>query len=254
MKKKYIVTGASGFLGTNVVIKLLSANEKVRILIFHNEKIEGFDISKVEVVEGDICDKDSLKTLFKNDDNYELIFIHCAGIITIASKNDDRVYNVNVNGTKNVVNLCKENHVKRLIYISSVHAFNEIPIGKKIVETKKFVINKLEGVYSKTKAEATKYVLASNGNDLETIVLHPSGIIGPNDYKNGSFTTLLSNFMLKKQPVIVKGGYDYVDVRDVALAIISATKNGVPGENYIISNTEHSIKYLLDLCLCLLHF
>src|SRR5574344_2076599 len=125
MKKLFVVTGASGLLGNNLVKKLLNLHEKVRVLLLPNEKIQNLDPNKIEIVYGDVRNIDSLKPLFKKEENQEIVFIHSAGIITISNKNDDNVYNVNVNGTRNIVELCKNNKVNKFIYINSVHAIEE---------------------------------------------------------------------------------------------------------------------------------
>lgn len=246
MKELFIVTGSSGLLGNNLVRKLLELQKKVRVLLLPNEKISGIDQSQVEVVYGDVRDIESLKPLFKRQEKEKLICIHCAGIITISNKNDNRVYDVNVNGTQNIVNLCKEHKVEKLIYVSSVHAITEKPNKELIREIDVFEPDKLKGVYSKTKAMATNIVLDSAKEGLNACVVHPSGIIGPNDYYTGNFTELIISFLKNKLPVIVSGGYDFVDVRDVCDGIISAVDKGRKGECYILSNKFYSVKELTD--------
>ena len=103
-------------------------------------------------------------------------------------------------------------------------------------------------MYAKTKAEAAKYVLdAVKNKNLNACIIHPSGIIDPNDFGNSHLTQLVKEVTNGKLFACVKGGYDFVDVRDVADGVISACKNGTNGECYILSNRYISIKKLCDL-------
>lgn len=126
------------------------------------------------------------------------------------------MYEVNVQGSKNVVIACKECHVKRLVYTSSVHAIPEKKKGKIITETKTFSQDLVKGTYAKTKAEATKYILSQVSDDLEIVVIHPSGVIGPYEYIPSNLGQLIIDCANKKIGAYLNGGYNFVDVRDVA--------------------------------------
>ena len=143
MKRVYIITGVGGHLGNTVARELLAAGETVRGFALPNEDVTmlyGDAVSDaVSIVRGDVRDKPSLEPLFyglKAED--EVFFIHCAGIVSVATKYDQRVVDVNVRGTENVVSLCKEHNVKKLVYISSVHALPELPHGNIFHEVEGF--------------------------------------------------------------------------------------------------------------------
>lgn len=242
MSEIFLVTGAAGHLGSAVIRELKKMNKNIRGLILKGEKNvpEGID-----VFYGDVTDKNSLKDFFEKKED-DLIVIHCAGIVSIASKYSQKMYDVNVNGTKNIVDLCIENNVKKLVYISSVHAIPEKPKGLTIFETKNFSQDKVIGNYAKTKAEATKYVLKSSEN-LNLSIIHPSGICGPYDYGRGHVTTLVKDYYNGKLVAGIKGGYDFVDVRDVAKGIISCVEKGRSGECYILSNKYFSVKDIMKM-------
>ena len=123
MKKIYIVTGANGHLGSTIMRFLKRRGEEARGLILPSES--GEDSSKIHYIKGDVRDRDSLEPLFAGIKNREIVVIHTAGIIDISEKVSERMYDVNVNGTKNIIELCKEFFVKRLVYVSSVHAIPE---------------------------------------------------------------------------------------------------------------------------------
>lgn len=247
MKRKFMITGAAGFLGSNLVKRLLQEQDKVRVLLLPNEVIKGVPNDKLEVVYGDVTDLESLKPFFEKENNTEQICIHCAGIITISNKNGNNVYNVNVNGTKNIIKMCLKNHIDKLIYVSSVHAIKELPKDEIITETNDFSPNYVDGLYAKTKAEATACALDAAKEGLNAIVVHPSGIIGPYDYSKGNTTSLFIAHGNGKLPAIVKGGYDFVDVRDVCEGIVSAVDHGRKGECYILSNKYITIKDMINI-------
>jgi len=245
----YIVTGAAGHLGSHVVQKLLMQGSQVRILLLPNETCPRFiDTNRFLLKEytGDVCDITSLKRLFDHKESRETIVIHCAGIISITKKEDPRVYDVNVAGTANIIGMCRRYAVKRLVYISSVHAIPVQPHGQTMKEIKEFDPDKVHGYYDKTKAAATRLVLDAGKTGLDTVVLHPSGIIGPFGLPTGNMSHLIKKFLSGKLPLVIHGGYDFVDVRDVADGILSAALKGKKGECYILSNRFVGFNELFD--------
>jgi len=130
--------------------------------------------------------------------------------------------------------------------VSSVHAIPELTKGRTICEIDRFDPDKVKGFYAKTKAAATDIVLRAAKDGLDAVVVHPSGIMGPNDFALGYSTQLVLEYLSGGLVAGIKGGYDFVDVRDVAAGIISAAKRGRRGECYILSNTFISVRRMLD--------
>ena len=114
-----------------------------------------------------------------------------------------------------------------------------------MAETTAFSPQAVSGPYAKTKAEATALVLAAAKNGLNACVVHPSGIVGPEDYNLGSISSMIISYCRGRLPLGVEGGYDFVDVRDVASGILACCEKGVPGECYILSSEYVSIRTLL---------
>ncbi|MDD3383609.1 MAG: NAD-dependent epimerase/dehydratase family protein [Bacilli bacterium] len=247
MERLYIVTGANGHLGTALLKLLDKNNSKVRALILQNDIIHEKYSKNIEFYYGDVTVKDTLNSIFSNIEMYETVVIHCAGIVSIASKFDTNVFNVNVNGTKNIADLALENKVKRFIYISSVHAFEELKKGKTIKEVKRFNPDKVVGLYAKTKAIASNYVLDKVNEGLDAIIIHPSGIFGPYDYGKSHSSQFLIDYANGDLKVSLNGGYDFVDVRDVAKGVLSAVDKGKKGECYILSNDFFKVNDLMNL-------
>lgn len=248
MKRIYIVTGASGFLGNNIIRMLEhDDNAEVRAFVLNGESISSLNNLKCSIYYGDVTKADTLNSVFDGCDGIEIFVIHCAAVVYIKSKYNSRVYDVNVNGTKNIVDKVLEYNAK-LIYVSSVHAIPEKSNGELISEVSIFNPDDVVGLYAKTKAEAARYVMDSvKDKGLNACIVHPSGILGPYDFSNSHLTALVMEIVRGKLPMCVKGGYDFVDVRDVAKGIIMACDKGKKGECYIMSGEFVSIKKLADL-------
>ncbi|MCL2707659.1 MAG: NAD-dependent epimerase/dehydratase family protein [Defluviitaleaceae bacterium] len=245
-KRVYILTGAAGHLG-GAVAKILQENgETVYALCLSGEKHvpEGLGL---RVFYGDVTDIGSLDKIFERGAGAELIVVHCAGIVSISSGFDEKVYDVNVNGTKNVIALCERHGVKKLIYVSSVHAIPEKPEGETITEVNVFDPDGVTGLYAKTKAEASQCVLdyAKRGNFA--CVVHPSGLVGPGDYGRGHITQLIIDYYKGRLASLVKGGYDFADVRDVAAGVVSCCERGACGECYILSGSYRTIVEIIGI-------
>lgn len=246
MKRIYIVTGASGFLGNNIIRMLEhDDNAEVRAFVLNGESISSLNNLKCSIYYGDVTKADTLNSVFDGCDGAEIFVIHCAAVVYIKSKYNTRVYDVNVNGTKNIVDKVLAYNAK-LIYVSSVHAIPEKSDGDLISEVSIFNPDDVVGLYAKTKAEAARYVMDSvKDKGLNACIVHPSGILGPYDFSNSHLTALVREIIRGKLPMCVKGGYDFVDVRDVAKGIIMACDKGKKGECYIMSGEFVSIKNLL---------
>ena len=245
METEFLVTGAAGHLGINLLNELIKRKIKVKALIRENSSKEKYIPKNVKIVYGDVLNADDVNK-FLAYDGYDHIVVHCAGIVSISSKYDENVYNTNVNGTKNIIDLSIKNHVKRFIYVSSVHAIQEKPKGVIISETTDFDPQKVHGLYAKTKATATNYVLKQK-DKIEIVVVHPSGILGPFDYGHSHLVAMITDYCNGRLTAALKGGYDFVDARDVANGIVEAALKSKSGECYILSNKYYSIKEILTL-------
>lgn len=245
MKKIVIVTGASGHLGSAIIQLLRNTKVEIRGLVLPNENID--KIEGVTYYEGNVCDKDSLIPIFSNLKNKEVKVIHTVGLIDIEEGNYQKMFDVNVLGTENIIALCQEFHVKRLLYVSSVHAISESGDLKVIKEVNHFSPDEVEGDYAKTKAIASQLVMDAGQEGLDVILTHPSGIIGPHGNSKDYLIQLISNYINRTLPASVKGGYDFVDIRDVAKGCVLALEKGIKGSCYILSNRHYEIDELLEM-------
>ena len=214
MNRLYIVTGAAGHLGNTIIRMLKERKVAVRGLILPSETVTPGE--NVTYFQGDVRDGASMEPLFAGCEEQETIVIHTAGIVDISGSVSPALYNVNVNGTRNIVELCLRHKVKRLVYVSSVHAIPEKDQDHVLSEVREFSAEAVHGGYAKTKAEATQAVLDATKRGLDAVVVHPSGIIGPYDDVGNHLVQMVSDYISGKLPACVRGGYDFVDVRDVA--------------------------------------
>ncbi|MDO4566150.1 MAG: NAD-dependent epimerase/dehydratase family protein [Oscillospiraceae bacterium] len=244
MDTVYLVTGAGGFLGGQIVERLVAQKKRVRALLMPGDSAREHLLYNVELFEGDVRDRASCAEAFDTG-GAPLKVVHAAGIVTIASKHDELVREINVGGTANIISLCEEYRVQKLVYISSVHAIPEKPRGEVMSETDTFSPDLVEGLYAKTKAEATALALAAARRGLDVSVVHPSGLCGPGDRGRSYLKQLIIDYVSGGLSAGVEGGYDFADVRDVADGIVSCLEKGRRGECYILSGRYVSVRELL---------
>ncbi len=249
MNRIYIVTGAGGHLGRHIVQQLLDEGQAVRAFLLTGEKMPlGKNSPLLRCYWGDVRDKETLRPLFAGLAGQQIVVVHAAAVIDITTKVSPLAYEVNVLGTKNMVESALQYGVYRFIYVSSVHAIAEPACSQLIRETRQFSPSTVEGGYAKTKAEAAALVIrATQQQGLPGILLHPTGIIGPMDAGNNNLVTAIKNYVQGSLRICPKGGYDFVDVRDVASACIAAADKGRVGEPYILSGRYYRISELFDM-------
>ncbi|MBI5946232.1 MAG: SDR family oxidoreductase [Chloroflexi bacterium] len=237
----WLVTGATGHVGNVLVRKLLERGEKVRALILPGECRESISGLNVEAFEGDVLNLDSV---FQSMRGVKGIF-HLAGVISIMPGENPFVHRVNVDGTKNILRAAMECGNKKLIYTSSIHAIQRVTDGV-IDERVPYDMNNPYGAYDRSKAEATLEVLNAAQSGLDAVVVCPTGVIGPYDFRGSMMGAVIHDAAASKPTLYVDGAYDFVDVRDVADGLISAAENGKRGESYILSGHKITVRYLLE--------
>ena len=244
MKKMYLVTGAAGFLGGTVCRQLIDRGDKVRAFVLPNDPAIKFVPEEAEICEGDLRDMASLERFFTVDSDTETVVLHIASIVTVDPGFNQKVIDVNVGGTQNIIDLClSHKECRKLVYCSSTGAIPETQKGTAIRETDNFDADKVEGCYSQSKAMATQLVLdAVRKRGLNACVVHPSGIMGPEDYAVGETTGTLIKIINGDMPMGIDGSFNLCDVRDLAHGTIMAADKGTTGSCYILGNDEVSFK------------
>lgn len=237
-----LVTGAAGHIGNVLVRELLADGCRVRALVLPGEDLKALEGLDVEIFEGDVLDPSTLERAF---DGVDYVF-HLAGIISIMPGQDGLMRRVNVEGTKNIIHAAKKAHVKRMVHTSSIHALSRKWKGC-IDECVPFDMHNAAGEYDRTKAEASLEVLKAVREGLDAVIVCPTGVIGPYDYRGSEMGDLLRSFMRRKPHFMIDGAYDFVDVRDVARGLILACERGRQGEVYILSGWQVKIFQLKQM-------
>ncbi len=235
---KVAVTGGNGLVGANLVRLLVDKGYKVKALVHHNANaLKGPDI---EILKGDILDEKILTRLFTGVD----VVFHAAAIISIGGFSYKTIYKANVEGTRQVFYAAKKSGVKTMVHFSSIDALQP-PENDKWFSEACIPATRSVSYYKKTKALAQRWLQQQKGNGMKVVVLNPTAIFGPYDFKPSFIGEFMIKVMHKKLPAIVNGGYNWVDVRDVAIAAVSAAEKGKDGENYLVPGHWASLKEMI---------
>lgn len=226
---KTAITGATGHLGANLIRLLLEEGRNLRVMVRDDLRaLEGLD---VETVRGDVTDPGSLERLFSGADTV----LHLAGRISITGAEDPGLPATNVEGVRRVVDACVATGVRRLVHVSSIHAFSSKPNEEVLDETRELALGDHHKPYDRSKAGGQLEAFKGIDRGLEVIVVNPTAIIGPHDFKVSAMGKVMLDIYHRRLPALVDGGYNWVDVRDVAKGIVLAEEKGNSGESYLIS-------------------
>lgn len=239
-----LVTGARGHIG-NVLVKQLFDRgcRDLRLTV------QGGDASCIEPYAKEIvrCDIRDARTVCNAVRGCTDVF-HVAGYIHMAGSNAQKLYDINVGGVKNIIEACIRHGVRRLVYVSSIHAL--IPSADNVIdETINPDLSLCSDAYSRTKLAGTLDVMdACEKRGLNAVAVYPTGVIGPHDYRDSMSGSMVKKYMKAKgTQLCFSGKYDFVDVRDVADGIIRAWQYGQMGEGYILSGEECTISQMIQL-------
>jgi dihydroflavonol-4-reductase len=189
---------------------------------------------------GDVQDIDSLRPLVRGAD----LAFHLAGCISLESRNAARAIAVNVGGTANMAKACLDEGIGRLIHFSSIHAYDDAPGNGPIDEARKQMADPSRPRYGLSKAAGEREVLEAVDQGLDAVIVNPTGVLGPRDFKGSRMGKVLASLAYGRMPVVPVAGYDWVDARDVAEGAIAAATKGRKGQRYILSGTWASLKDL----------
>lgn len=238
-----LVTGATGHIG-NVLVRLLQERgERVRAMVMPGEDPAPLNGLDVEIIQADVLDYQSLLNAF---DHIDVVY-HLAGIISILPGKDHMLHAVNVIGTRNVIQAARSCGVRRLVYTSSIHALKRVPDGVLIDETVPFDIEHALSSYDSSKASASLDVLEAVHAGMDAVIVCPTGVIGPYDFRRSELGQLILDCVEQKPMFYVDGAYDFVDVRDVAQGLILAGDKGRCGESYILSGERIAVLDIIKI-------
>jgi dihydroflavonol-4-reductase len=234
-----LVTGASGFLGNELVKQLVANNESVRIIVRPSSDISHLASikDKIEIVEADILDVPSLEMAF---DGVEKIY-HSAAVIGYDSSFYDAMYKCNIEGTANVVNIALSKGIKKLLHVSSIAAIGGKP-NDLISEETKWEKNEWTTHYGITKMLAEREVWRAEQEGLEVVMVNPGIILGSSSNENKATMRVFKRIASGKMPFYSNGTNGFIDVRDVARICIQLMNSPVNSERFILINQNLSFK------------
>ncbi|MCC6698336.1 MAG: NAD-dependent epimerase/dehydratase family protein [Candidatus Hydrogenedentes bacterium] len=223
------VTGASGHVGANLVRMLLDRGDHVRALIHRDRRA----VAELDVEEciGDLHDMPSVQKLV---DGAEAVF-HLAANITLKRDRQRTAWRTNVDGARNVAEACLRAGVRRLVHFSSIHALSPYPQDALVTESRPLAVDGRLPAYDRSKAAAEQAVVDAVTRGLDAVIVNPTAMIGPYDFRPSYLGSVLIDVVRGKLPVLVRGGFDWVDVRDVSVGALAAMERGTSGERYLLS-------------------
>ena len=235
MSVKYLVSGGEGALGKTVISMLLQRGEKVRVLMSELSDTRIYrNNPNIEICYGISTDKDSMREFFELDDPRSAVLFHTDEYVSLSDSTNLTMRRVNVIGAENIVDMCLKRKVGKLVYLSSAYALNPEVSGDSI--TIHFDRNKVEGEYAKSKAEAAAYVMEKVAlNRLNAVMVLPTFIIGPGYSEDYEINKVLNSYLNNGTIPPKGGGRAFVDVRDVANAMLTLADKGEAGAGYIVS-------------------
>ncbi|MEK7355470.1 MAG: NAD-dependent epimerase/dehydratase family protein, partial [Bdellovibrionota bacterium] len=240
---KVLVTGATGFLGGWLGKRLLDEGCDVRIIKRPNSNLDEIEGLKLDIASGDVTDLESLRAASRGVDTV----FHLAGLIGYSRSQRAAMDLVNVQGTANVIQACRDAEVRKLVHLSSVVAIGASYDGKILNEDSPYNVGHLNLGYFETKHQAEELVVAAAKSGLvDAVMVNPSTIYGPADAKKGSRGTQLK-IARGKFPIYPPGGVSIVAVEDVIDAIIAVWQRGRTAERYIVSGENLLIKETFDI-------
>jgi dihydroflavonol-4-reductase len=222
------ITGGSGHIGANLCRYLVTTGHSVKVLINRTRKsLEGIPLEKIP---GNLLNKKSLESLVDGSD----IVIHLAATISISGMTDRDLLAINIEGTKNLLEVIKKFPVNRFIHFSSIHALIQEPFDEILDESRILALDD-QILYNRSKAMSEKIVIEAFQDGLDGLIINPTSVVGPYDFGPSLMGRALIQICKNKLPGLVAGGYDWVDVRDIVSGTVAAIEKGRTGERYLLS-------------------
>jgi dihydroflavonol-4-reductase len=238
---RYLVTGATGFLGRHLVRQLLADEHEV-VALCRNANAPGdqwLGDAGATIRLGDVLDAESIRDAAAGCDG----LFHCAGKVSRDPADAESLYRVHVDGTKTTLDAAREAGVKRTVIASTsgVVAVTDDPdeIRDEDAETPTEMISRWP--YYRSKLFAERAALERNADDFEVVSVNPSLLLGPGD-ERGSSTEDVRLFLERKVPFCPGGGIAFVDARDAAAALRSAMASGRPGRRYLVNAANMTLE------------
>jgi nucleoside-diphosphate-sugar epimerase len=249
-----LVTGSTGLVGTHLLLELVKRHNKIRathrassnlqavldtFALYVDDPLPSYD--KIEWIEADVTDFD---TLLPALDGVDYVY-HTAAFVSFDPKDSHAMIRSNVEGTANLVNACLEKKVEKLCYVSSTAALGNAPVGEQITEDMIWSHSKNRSLYSISKYQSEMEIWRGMAEGLQAVIVNPSIIIGPGDWKRSS--SYLFSAVWKGMKFYTEGVTGYVDIRDVVQAMTTLMDGDFTSERYTVSAENLSYRQVLEM-------
>ncbi|MBR4237663.1 NAD-dependent epimerase/dehydratase family protein [bacterium] len=237
----YVITGATGHIGNNLVRLLLEKGETVKVIV---RKIdESIKDLNVEYIIGSFTNEAILREAINPGD----IVIHLAAHLDFHNKNWQVFDEINIKGTKTIAEISYELKARKFIFASSTEAIPKEKTGAIVEPTSLIDISKLKSYYAISKASATNYLMSFKNThpDFNLAVVYPGCVYGENDYKPSELGNIFVNCLKEKEEFSVNGHYSFVNVKDISNAIYNIARLDKEG-HYLLTGTHKTIKELYE--------
>lgn len=246
-----LVTGATGLVGSHLLYKLASNNERIRaiyrkshklemvknVFAYYTDKVDDL-YGKIEWFEADLNDLPALEMAFQDVDHV----YHCAAFVSFEPDRYRQLRKINIEGTANIVNLCVAHRVKKLCYVSSVATLgSELDESKSINEETAWNAEEDHNVYAITKYGAEIEVWRGTQEGVDAVLVNPGVILGPGFWKNGGSGSLFYK-IYKGFPYYTSGTTGYVDVLDVTEAMIALMESSIKNDSFVVVGENLTFK------------
>lgn len=249
-----LVTGGTGLVGSHLLYELVQKEKNIKAIIRDTNKIQGVEkvfsyysdkpkrlIEKIDWIEADLFDSVKLEDAFQA---VKYVY-HCAAIVEIGGKKKQELIDINTELTENIVNLCLQNNIEKLCHVSSIASLGGALNGELITEESKWIASKNHSAYSVSKFKSEMEVWRGIQEGLNAVIVNPSVILGPGFWKSSSGA--LFTKAAKGMRFFTAGATGFVDVRDVAKAMVLLMESEIINERFILNSENISYKQLFDL-------
>jgi len=239
---KVLVTGSTGFVGAAVARALNATGTEVRVLIRRDSDLRNLGGLKVEQAYGDLRDRDSLRRALSGCQQ----LYHVAAHYALWAKDPSVFYEVNVTGTRTLLETARELGIERIVYTSTIGVIG-LPVGGGLgTEETPVSLSHMAGDYKRSKYLAEQEVLKLARAGLPVVIVNPSAPVGQGDIKPTPTGQMIVDFMKGRMWAYIETGMNLVDVDDVAVGHLRAMERGRVGERYILGNQNLSLREIFE--------
>ncbi|MFP6638519.1 MAG: hopanoid-associated sugar epimerase [Nitrospinaceae bacterium] len=236
-----LITGATGFLGSALARELLKDGRPLKLLTRKNSDTRNIDDLDCEIACGDLRNKESLKSALRGCKT----LYHTAAYYSLWSRDKKIIYDINVQGTRNILEAALEVDIEKVVYTSTVGCIGLSDKGRSANEDQPMDPSTLCNDYKQSKYEAEQIAHEMVGRGLPIVIVNPSTPVGPRDIKPTPTGKIILDFLNRKMPAYIDTGLNLIDVTDCARGHILAEEKGRLGERYILGNKNMSLKDIL---------